>query len=77
MYLLNDSARLRSQVRFLFCYATEALSFPSQIRLAVINSLYLQINITGNEASFSLPIVAQERLVKASFVAEFSCCVPR
>jgi len=35
------------------------------------------MNFTGNEASFTLPSVAQKRLVKASFVAEFSCCVPR
>ena len=62
---------------FLVFYATASLSFSWQTRLAVISSLYWQINITWNEASFTLPSVAQERQVKASFVAEFSCCVPR
>jgi hypothetical protein len=62
---------------FLVRYATLSLSFPSQIRLAVISSLYLQINITWNEASFTLPSFAEERLVKACFVAELSCCAPR
>ena len=62
---------------FLVFYATASLLFPWQTRLAVISSLYWQINITGNEASFTVPSVAQERLVKASFVAGFSCCVPR
>ena len=74
MYLLNDSGRLGSLACFLFRYATVNLSFPSQIRLAVINSLYLQINITGNEASFTLPIVAQERLVKAFCSRIFLLC---
>ena len=62
---------------FLVCCATASLSFPSQICLAVISSLYLWINITWNEAAFTLPSVAQECLMKSCFVAEFSGCVPR
>ena len=50
---------------------------PSTIRLAAISSLYLQINITWNEAWFTLQIVTQEHLAKVCFVAELSCCVPR
>ena len=62
----------------LICYATVSLSLPSQIYLAVISSLYLEINITRNEAPFSLPSVAQDRIVKVvCFVAEFIYCVPR
>ena len=62
---------------FLVCHTTVSLSFPWQTILAVISCLYWRINITGNEAPFTLPIFAQERPVKESFVAEFSCCVPR
>jgi hypothetical protein len=63
---LNGRGRLSSLVYFLFCYATVSLSFSAQIRLGDLSSLYLQINATANEASFTLPSVAEERLVKAT-----------
>lgn len=76
MCFLNGSGRLRSLICFLFCYAAVSLSFPSQIRLAVLSSSYLQINTTGNEASFTLPSVVEKRLVQAWFVATFSFVYP-
>jgi len=35
------------------------------VRLAVLSGSYLQINIAGNEASFTLPSGAEERRGKA------------
>jgi len=47
------------------------------VRLAVLSGSYLQINIAGNEASFTVPTAAEERPRKACSVPEFSCRVPR
>jgi hypothetical protein len=62
--------------KFLVFYATVGLLFPSQIRLAILSSSYLQINITRNKASFTLPSVVEKRPMQMWFVAKFSCCVP-
>ena len=61
--------------KFLVLYATVGLSFPSQIRLAILSSSYLQINITGNKASFTLPSVAEKRPMQMWFAEKFSRCV--
>jgi len=75
--LLNGSGRLRSLVCFLFCFAAASHSFPSQDTYSSSKKFILAEKHYWNKASFTLPNVEEERLVKSCFVAEFSCCVPR